>query len=116
MGFFLYIIRSNNWGFVLDFERQARDFLDQYLIARPRTKELISYFFFFTKPLDSYFGKLIWLIGRAILPVSIINTFLHFHTPIHLGILRSMNALLIALFLLIVSIAIKKLIYFRGKS
>jgi hypothetical protein len=115
LGLFLYIVRSNNWGFVLDFERQARDFLDQYLIARPRTKELISYFFFFKKPLESYFGKLIWLIGRAILPVSIINTFLHFHTPLHLGILRSINAFLIALFILMVSIAIKKFI-FGGKS
>jgi hypothetical protein len=116
LGVFLYLIRSNNWGFVLDIERQIRDFLDQYLIARPRTKELISYFFFFTKPFDTYFGKLIWILGKSILPVSIINTFLHFHTPIYLGILRTVNAFLIALIILVFIITIKKLIYFRGKS
>ncbi len=116
LGVFLYLIRSNNWGFVLDIERQIRDFLDQYLIARPRTKELISYFFFFTKPFDTYFGKLIWILGKSILPVSIINTFLHFHTPIYLGILRTVNAFLIALIILVFIIMIKKLIYFRGKS
>lgn len=111
LGFFLYIIRSNNWGFVLNFERQVRDFLDQYLIARPRTKEIISYFFFFTNPLNNYFGKLIWALGKSILPVSIIDTFLHFHSPIYLGILRTFNAFLIAIVFVILLIMFKNLIY-----
>lgn len=104
-----YLIRSNNWGFVLNFERQVRDFLDHYLIARPRTKELISYFFYIVRPIDTYFGKLVWSLGKSLLPISILDTFLHFHSPIYLGVLRSFNSFLIAVFALIIFIWIKKL-------
>lgn len=112
---FLYLVRSNNWGYVLDLERQIRDFLDQYLLARPRTKEIISYFFYFSRPVETFFGKIIWALGKSLLPISILNTFLHFHTPIHLGVLRTLNSFLIAFFILILITGFKKMIKFRGK-
>jgi len=115
LSLFFYLVRSNNWGYVLDLERQTRDFLDQYLIARPRTKEIISYFFYFTKPIETFFGKIIWLLGKSLLPISILNTFLHFHTPIHLGVLRTINSFIIAFLILFVITGFKKIIKFRGK-
>lgn len=105
----IYIIRSSNWAFVSNLERRVRDSLERALIARPRTKELISYFFYYTAPLDG--RDFIWDFFKAILPVSILNTFLHIHTPLNLSVLRTINGFLVSLLLLLVIILFEN--YFR---
>ncbi|WP_129408847.1 DUF5693 family protein [Marinitoga lauensis] len=90
-----YILRSGNFGFSTMFERNIRDFLERTLIARPRFKELFAYLFVFTKPPTKFF-EIFWNIGQSILFVSILDTFLHFQTPIYLGVLRTVNAFIIA--------------------
>ncbi|RAO99858.1 hypothetical protein PW5551_01370 [Petrotoga sp. 9PW.55.5.1] len=98
----IYIIRSSNWAFVSNLERRIRDSLERALIARPRTKELISYFFYYTAPLDR--RDFIWDLFKAILPVSILDTFLHIHTPLNLSVLRTINGFLVSLLLLLIII------------
>ncbi|GAB6188751.1 DUF5693 family protein [Marinitoga arctica] len=94
--FIYYILRSGNFGFSTMFERNIRDFLEKTFIARPRFKELLAYFFIFTKPPTQFF-KIFWNIGQSILFVSILDTFLHFQTPLYLGVLRTMNAFIITI-------------------
>ncbi|BBE29993.1 hypothetical protein OSSY52_01340 [Tepiditoga spiralis] len=102
----IYILRSGNWSYVSNFERKMRDIIEKIFIARPRTKELLSYPFYYlnnTGIIVSFF--------RTLLIVSILDTFLHFHTPLYLGILRTLNGLFIYLFTFFVFELIK---YFRG--
>lgn len=99
-----YLIRSSNFGVVLDLERKIRDSLERFLIARPRTKELISYFFYYTKPSNNRF--IIWELARSLLSVSILDTFLHIHSPIYLGILRTFNSFIISVIILFVAFII----------
>jgi len=111
LSFIIFIIRSGNFGHVLDLERKIRDFLERILIARPRTKEFFSYFFYFLNPDKNY--KFIWKISRSILPVSILNTFLHFHTPLYLGVLRTLHSFWISAFILFVFLGIKNFTKFK---
>lgn len=85
--FGIYILRSGNYGFTSDFERSLRDSSEKILGARPRTKELFSYFFFVLKPTKNLLP--LWALFRSILICSVTDTFLHVHTPVYLGILRS---------------------------
>jgi len=103
----VYIVRSSNWAFVTNFERRARDALERALIARPRTKELISYLFYYTTPLSG--RRFIWDFFKALLPVSILDTFLHIHTPLNLSVLRTINGFLVSLLILLVIIFIENL-------
>jgi len=103
----IYVVRSSNWAFVTNFERRARDALERALIARPRTKELISYLFYYTTPLSG--RSFIWDFFKALLPVSILDTFLHIHTPLNLSVLRTINGFLVSLLLLLVIILIENL-------
>jgi len=103
----IYVVRSSNWAFVSNFERRARDALERALIARPRTKELISYLFYYTTPLSG--RRFIWDFFKALLPVSILDTFLHIHTPLNLSVLRTINGFLVSLLLLLVIILIENL-------
>ena len=68
-GIVFYIMRSGNWVFVSNFERKARDILEKILIARPRSKELLAYIFFYTKPLGG--TEILWRMMRAVLVISI---------------------------------------------
>ncbi|SHE27227.1 hypothetical protein SAMN02745164_00029 [Marinitoga hydrogenitolerans DSM 16785] len=90
-----YILRSGNFGFSSMVERNIRDFLEQTLYARPRFKELFAYIFVFSNPPTKFF-KIFWNLGQSIIIVSILNTFLHFQTPIYLGVLRTINAFVIS--------------------
>ena len=104
----IYIVRSSNWAFVTNFERQVRDYIERVLIARPRTKEIISYFFYYTPSLPG--RSFIWNTFRAILPVSILDTFLHIHTPLYLSVLRTINGFLVSLILLLIILFVETII------
>jgi len=106
-GVAFYIMRSGNWVFVSNFERKARDILEKILIARPRSKELLSYIFFYTKPFGGM--EILWRMMRAVLVISILDTFLHVHSPVYLGVLRTINGFAASLVILIVIELIKKI-------
>jgi len=106
-GIVFYIMRSGNWVFVSNFERKARDILEKILIARPRSKELLAYIFFYTKPLGG--TEILWRMMRAVLVISILDTFLHIHSPIYLGILRTLNGFAASFIILTLIELIKKI-------
>ncbi|MFH1378640.1 MAG: DUF5693 family protein [bacterium] len=106
---FLLLVRSGNYNVLTNLggiENQARLFLEQIFSVRPRTKEFIvgqplmlaawwgwHQSMRSSKPLiNSYLlnGMLcIGFIGQA----SIINTFMHAHTPLSISILRSFHGI-----------------------
>ena len=105
----VYLMRSGNFPLisVSDGERMLRDGLENFFGARPRFKE-----FLFAHPLlvigltlqreaaqklnfikDGRLFILLGLIGQ----ISIVNTFLHVHTPMEWGLLRSIHGLWLGL-------------------
>lgn len=86
----LYILRTGNFGLpVLNLEVRAREFLENLLIVRPRTKELFLgypalYFAVRAKnPRKSW-----WLPLAVISQLSLVNTFTHTHTFLWISLLR----------------------------
>ncbi len=85
---YLILRTGNNSAGTLPYEKTIRQFLEDILVVRPRTKE-----FLIGQPLlflGYYYRKkfVIWLgiIGQ----LSIINTFLHAHTPFWISFSRSL--------------------------
>jgi len=94
---YVYLMRTGNEGtaFVSSWERALRQYLDQLLLVRPRTKE-----FLLGHPLLllSYrLGRprrywLLWAAG-SIGQASVVNTFAHVHTPLAVSLLRTAHGL-----------------------
>lgn len=108
-----YIIRSGNFGFVTDFERNIREFIENIFIIRPRTKEILFYPLLFVSPyIKSDFYKKIFEILGSIAYVSTFNTFCHIHTPLFVNVYRE----LITLFLSLIFFFIIKIIIGRSEN
>jgi hypothetical protein len=97
----LYILRTGNFGLpVLSFEVQAREFLENVLVVRPRTKELFLghpalYFALHSKePHKSW-----WLPLSVIGQISLVNTFTHTHTFLWVSLLRTAYGLVFGYFI-----------------
>ena len=91
----LYILRTGNFGIpVPNFEIQAREFLENLLRVRPRTKEFLLghpalYFAVNAKqPQKSW-----WLPVAVIGQISLVNTFTHTHTFLGVSLLRTFYGL-----------------------
>ncbi|MCT1576581.1 DUF5693 family protein [Oceanobacillus kimchii] len=95
---FYYISRTGNAGSVSQVEIAIRTALEELLYVRPRTKEFLIGFPFFI--IGLYLLKYFPLISKLILTfstigfLSVINTFTHFHMPLHLSFLRTGYSLL----------------------
>lgn len=94
-----YISRTGNSGTATDLELTIRQYLEQLLYARPRTKEFLIGFPFFMLALYVYprqktIGKLL-LIPSVIGFLSLVNTFTHFHIPLYVSFIRSILGLAI---------------------
>lgn len=94
------VLRSGNFpGIPIPLlEEKIRDFLDNILVARPRTKEflighplMISYLALLVSGYRRFLP--IIAIGGMVGQVSMINTFCHIYTPISLSIIRTANGL-----------------------
>jgi hypothetical protein len=94
---FVYLLlRTGNVNkeYVSNFELKLREQIEKYILFRPRFKEVFfaqPMFIFSLNLLKKYktmLAKLLFCISIIYL-VSIINTFLHVHTPLWLCILRS---------------------------
>jgi len=96
----LVLIRSGNEGVVgvSTSELRFRAILEQFLIARPRTKEfLFGHPLFLCAMAAATRGKrplaLALLLGGAIGQTDVLNTYCHAHTPVMLSLLRTVNGL-----------------------
>lgn len=89
--FYIYVTRSGNSGTSGPIERAFRQFLDNVLGVRPRTKEfLIAYPILMALLYYGYKEKyLVAVILAVIGPVSLVNTYGHIHTPIVISLIRS---------------------------
>ncbi|MEX2356065.1 MAG: DUF5693 family protein [Thermaerobacterales bacterium] len=107
-------LRSGNFPLipVADWELQGRVLLDQWLTARPRTKEwLLGYpalvlMLAWGGPRSGHAAALLGL-GAVIGQTSVVNTFAHVHTPAAISLLRTFHGwwlgLLIGTVLLVIS-------------
>ena len=91
----LYVLRTGNFGVpVLNLEVQVREFLENLLRVRPRTKEFLLghpalYFAVHSKqPQKSW-----WLPVAVIGQISLVNTFTHTHTFLWVSLLRTLYGL-----------------------
>lgn len=113
--FAIYIIRSGNYNVpMINFEAGFRRILGIIMLVRPRTKEfLIGYpVLFFTLTylgtVISYRYRWIFYTIATVAPISMLNTFCHFHAPIWLSVLRSINGLVLGLLIGYLSIVAYK--------
>lgn len=94
----LYVLRSGNWAkfLITSYEVKFRDILENIFIIRPRFKEFLLgypalYIFYFYHTTATKFFNLILVIFISLLPINIINTFCHIHTPLKYSLLRVFN-------------------------
>lgn len=114
------ILRTENVNkkLLLPFELQIRQLIETYILFRPRFKELIMQPLLFLslallKENQGFITtKLIFCLSIISL-TSIINTFLHTHTPIWLCILRSVCSVIFGLVLGVVLITIRQKITYK---
>ncbi|WP_010648279.1 DUF5693 family protein [Oceanobacillus massiliensis] len=94
-----YISRTGNTGTVSEIELMIRNTLEEVLYVRPRTKEFLIGFPLYILSLyvlskHYNLGKLL-LIPGTIGFLSIMNTFTHFHIPLHISFLRTAYSIVI---------------------
>jgi hypothetical protein len=108
-GLAIYILRTGNdsLGTVTNLEMSIRQYLDRFLVVRPRTKEflighpLMLVLLYFGYKFEMFPVLLIGIIGQ----VSLINTYAHIHTPVTISLLRSVHGLWIGILLGAVAVA-----------
>jgi len=93
------LLRSGNVSFVPGWEIRIRNFLEQLLVARPRTKEifagypaLVIWFVVRRKDLWRSYRE-IFRLGTTLAFSSVVNSFCHFHTHLSFIFLRVFNGL-----------------------
>jgi uncharacterized membrane-anchored protein YitT (DUF2179 family) len=97
VGYF-YVGRTGNNGMSFSFELAFRDWLENTLYSRPRTKEFLIGFPLFVLGLyvlktNKLFGRIL-MVGGVIGFLSIMNTFTHLHMPLDMSILRTIYGLI----------------------
>lgn len=91
----LYILRTGNFGIgVPKIEVQIREFLENLLRTRPRTKEfMVGHPAFYLSLHSKEPGKSWWLPIAVIGQISLVNTFTHTHTFLWVSLLRTIYGL-----------------------
>jgi hypothetical protein len=88
---YYYLSRTGNQGQASTFEKLFRSFLENTLLVRPRTKE-----FLFAHPvflIGAYlavrYRQAVYLMFIGVIgQLSIVDTFAHLHTPLHISLIR----------------------------
>ncbi len=93
-----YILRSGNYGYVVEFEENLRLILENIFIVRPRIKELVflPLFFIASDFEESKFAELITVFSTVGF-VSIFNSFCHIRTPLFVTMYREIVTILVAI-------------------
>ncbi|WP_025114746.1 DUF5693 family protein [Lysinibacillus fusiformis] len=110
-----YISRTGNSGSVSDLELAFRQWLENTLYVRPRTKEFLIGFPFFILALyvmgiNRKWGSIL-LIPGVIGFLSIVNTFTHLHIPVAVSVLRTLYSVSLGFVIGLVFILIFKVGY-----
>ena len=111
---FFYIGRTGNNGFAPGFEMTFRQWLEDTLYVRPRTKEFLIGFPMFVLAL--YVLKTNKIIGRILLIpavigfLSMLNTFTHLHISLNVSILRTVYGIILGFVIGLIFIVIYKLL------
>lgn len=96
IGYFLS--RSGNAATTLPFELEFRQWLDDVMGVRPRTKEIFLGHPFFLLAAYMMFkykkGRWLFILG-VIGQMSMVSTFTHIHTPLLISIIRTFNGMLV---------------------
>jgi hypothetical protein len=111
-----YIYRTGNSTNVSATELQFRNFLENTLVARPRTKELLIgwpclMLFIWSLRRQMNFLPLLFGLCASIGLVSIVNTFLHIRTPFLLSLLRTGWGVLFGLIIGAALVCVAELVY-----
>lgn len=110
-----YISRTGNSGSVSDLELAFRQWLENTLYVRPRTKEFLIGFPFFVLALyvmgiNRKWGSIL-LVPGVIGFLSIVNTFTHLHIPVAVSLLRTLYSVSLGFIIGLVFILIFKVGY-----
>ena len=114
--FVYYIYRTGNSTTTSETELAFRNFLENALIARPRTKEMIIgwpmlMLFIWSLRRGMKFLPMVFGMGMSIGLVSVVNTFLHIRTPFLLSLLRTGWGVLFGLLIGLAAVVIAELVY-----
>ncbi|WP_338044020.1 DUF5693 family protein [Paenibacillus lutrae] len=105
---FYYLSRTGNEGQASPFERYFRSFLENTLGVRPRTKEfLLSHpLFLFGAYLTVKYRNAVYLLLIGVIgQLSIVDTFAHLHTPLHISGIRVVYGIVFGLIIGLLLIA-----------
>ncbi|MFD1139376.1 DUF5693 family protein [Paenibacillus urinalis] len=106
---YYYMTRTGNAGTVLPFEAQLRTFLENTFGVRPRNKEfLLGHPMFVVGAFIAlkYRHGIYLLIIAAIAQLSMVGTFAHIHTPVHLSLIRGLIGLGLGLIVGLIAILV----------
>lgn len=111
-----YIYRTGNSTTTSETELAFRNFLENTLIARPRTKEMLIgwpmlMLFIWSLRRGMKFLPMVFGMGMSIGLVSVVNTFLHIRTPFLLSLLRTGWGILFGLLIGLAAVVIAEGIY-----
>ena len=114
--FVYYIYRTGNSTTTSETELAFRNFLENTLIARPRTKEMLIgwpmlMLFIWSLRRGMKFLPMVFGMGMSIGLVSVVNTFLHIRTPFLLSLLRTGWGILFGLLIGLAAVVIAEGIY-----
>ena len=114
--FIYYMYRTGNSTTTSASELAFRNFLENTLIARPRTKEMLIgwpmlMLFVWSLRRGMRFLPMAFGLGMTIGLVSVVNTFLHIRTPLLLSLLRTGWGILFGLLIGIAAVVAAELIY-----
>jgi len=104
------LMRSGNYGYVLDIEEKIRLTLENIFIIRPRIKELIFLpMFFVAGDIENEFISGILTFFGTFGFISIFNSFCHIKAPIYIVFYREITTLLVALVIYLIFSVIRNL-------
>ncbi len=114
--FVYYIYRTGNSTTTPETELAFRNFLENTLIARPRTKEMLIgwpmlMLFIWSLRRGMKFLPMVFGMGMSIGLVSVVNTFLHIRTPFLLSLLRTGWGILFGLLIGLAAVVIAEGLY-----
>lgn len=109
---YVYVSRTGNTGTATGLERSFRQFLDNVLGVRPRTKEfLIAYPILLALLYYGYKERYIVAVIFAVMgPISLVNTYAHIHTPVVISLIRSAYGIIFGIIIGLILIGVIKLI------
>lgn len=113
MALFIYVSRTGNeGGQISGLEAAMRQFLNDTMGVRPRSKEfLIGYPATILYLMYAAKRPVLWVltIPLVIGQVSLVNTYAHIHTPLLIALQRSLNGLILGIVVAVIAVLLVKL-------